>query len=50
MKLVAAIVYMCIAGMCTEQHVEIESKACKIGPLHGKVMGAEAKFGIRCQG
>ncbi len=50
MKLIAAIVYMCVAGVCTEQHVEIEPKACKIGTLHGKVMGTDAKFGVRCQG
>jgi len=39
MKLIAAIVYMCVSGVCTEQHVEIEQKACHIGTLHGKVMG-----------
>lgn len=50
MKLIAAIVYMCVSGVCTEQHVEIEQKACHIGTLHGKVMGADAKFGIRCEG
>lgn len=48
MKLVAAIVFMCVSGICQEHQVEIEPRACHIGTLHGKVMGTEAKFGIRC--
>jgi hypothetical protein len=50
MKLVAAIVFMCVGGVCQEQNVEIEPKACHIGTFHGKVMGVEAKFGVKCQG
>ena len=49
MKLIAAIVFMCVGGVCQEQSVEIEQKACHIGTLHGKVMGVDAKFGIRCK-
>lgn len=48
MKLVAAVVFMCVSGICTEQNVEIEQKACHVGTLHGKVMGTEATFGVRC--
>jgi hypothetical protein len=47
--LIAAIVFMCIGDVCTEQHVEIEKKACTIGTLHGKVYGQDSKFGVRCQ-
>lgn len=49
MKLVAAIVFMCVSGICQEQHVEIEQKACKMGTLHGRVMSVEATFGVRCK-
>jgi galactitol-specific phosphotransferase system IIB component len=47
--LVAAIVYMCISGVCQEHHVDIEQKACHIGTLHGKVFGADATFGVKCE-
>jgi hypothetical protein len=47
--LVAAIVFMCFGGTCQEQSVEIEKRACSVGTLHGKVLGMEAKFGIKCQ-
>lgn len=49
MKLIAALVFMCVGGICQEQKVEIESKACHIGTLHGKVMGVDAKFGVKCE-
>jgi galactitol-specific phosphotransferase system IIB component len=49
MKLITAIVFMCVSGVCQEHQVEIEPKACHIGTLHGKVMGADAKFGVKCQ-
>lgn len=49
MKLITAVVFMCISGVCQEQHVEIESKACHVGTLHGKVFGADATFGVRCK-
>ena len=48
--LIAAIVYMCVGGVCQEQHVEIEKRACSIGVMHGKVFGVDAKFGVKCEG
>jgi hypothetical protein len=47
--LVAAIMFMCVGGVCDEKSVEIEKRACTIGTLHGRVFGVDAKFGVRCQ-
>jgi hypothetical protein len=48
-SLVAAIVFMCVGGVCEEKNVEIEKRACTIGTLHGKVFGMDAKFGVKCK-
>lgn len=48
MKLIAAVIYMCMSGIgCSQYSVEVESKACG-AKYHGKYNGSEAIFGVRC--
>lgn len=49
MKLVAAIVFMCYGGHCMNFDVEIEQRACKYGYFHGRYMGIDSTFGVKCK-
>jgi len=49
MKLVAALVFMCMSGNCIQYNVEIEQRACKFGSFHGKYMGMDATLGVKCK-
>lgn len=48
MKLIAAVIYMCMSGIgCSQYNVDVEPRACG-AKYHGKYNGSDATFGVRC--
>jgi hypothetical protein len=48
-SLVAAVVMMCYSGTCETHHVQIEKRACSFGTVQAKMMGMDAKLGVKCE-
>jgi len=47
--LVAAVVMMCYSGNCETHHVQIEKRACSFGTVQAKMMGMDARLGVKCE-
>ena len=47
--LVAAVVMMCYSGSCETHHVQIEKRACSFGTVQAKMMGTDARLGVKCE-